>query len=482
MKSTVKVIVIGFIAGFCGAYALYLFTIKPSILRVEDETQLQPVHYTAESSYVPPPTSTPTATTPVLAGVDFSDAAAKATQSVVFINSISQGASVTYWDWFFGEGTAGGRTQVSSGSGVIFSADGYIITNNHVIESAERIEVNYNKRIYTAELIGTNPSTDLAVIKINETGLPAITLGSSKNVQVGEWVIAVGNPFSLSSTVTAGIVSAKGRRIGILQDKFPIESFIQTDAAINPGNSGGALVNKNGDLVGINSAILSRTGSYTGYAFAVPVDIVRKVFEDLRKYGVVQQSFVGGSVIEYNYENAKKYDLNTEVKTFNGVLLESMEKDGPAMKAGLKPGDIITKLNSTEINTQSTFEEELSYRYPGDKINLSYLRDGKLQTTSLTLVNLNGTTEIIKRNIFSDDALGAQLEATQYGVKVFRIKENSVLKRIGVPENFTIIAINRERVKEPEEIVTFFEKFKGRGYLYGINSSKQQVEIPFVVR
>jgi serine protease Do len=312
--------------------------------------------------------------------------------------------------------------------------------------------------------------------------LPAITLGSSKNVQVGEWVIAVGNPFSLSSTVTAGIVSAKGRRIGILQDKFPIESFIQTDAAINPGNSGGALVNKNGDLVGINSAILSRTGSYTGYAFAVPVDIARKVFEDLRKYGVVQQSFVGGSVVEYNYENAKKYDLNTEVKDFNGVLLESIEKDGPAMKAGLKPGDVIIKLNSTEINTQSTFEEELSYRYPGDKISLSYLRDGKLQNTSLTLVNLNGTTDVIKRNIFSDEALGAQLEATQYGVKVFRMKDNSVLRRIGVPENFTIIAINRERVKEPEEVVTFFEKFKGRGYLYGINSSKQQVEIPFVVR
>ncbi len=482
MKLTLKVILIGFIAGFCGAYVLYYFGIKPTLQKVEGEAQLQRVHYSADENFIPPLSSTSSSPVPVLAGVDFSDAAAKATQSVVFINSISQGASVTYWDWFFGDGTAGGRTQVSSGSGVIFSTDGYIITNNHVIESAERIEVNYNKRVYTAELIGTNPSTDLAVIKINETGLPAITLGSSKNVQVGEWVIAVGNPFSLSSTVTAGIVSAKGRRIGILQDKFPIESFIQTDAAINPGNSGGALVNKNGDLVGINSAILSRTGSYTGYAFAIPVDIVKKVFEDLRKYGVVQQSFVGGSVVEYNFENAKKYDLNTDVKSFNGVLLESIEKDGPAMKAGLKPGDVITKLNSTEINTQSTFEEELSYRYPGDKISLSYLRDGKLETTSLTLVNLNGTTEIIKRNIFSNEALGAQLEATQYGVKVFRMKENSVLRRIGVPENFTIIAINRERVKEPEEVVSFFEKFKGRGYLYGINSSKQQVEIPFVVR
>ena len=479
MKLTLKIIVIGFIAGFGGAYTVFRTVIQPSLQKFEQETQVHAVNYSNVHDTTVMPSSAASSTA---ASVDFSEAAEKATKSVVFINSISQGASVTYWDWFWGEGTAGGRTQVSSGSGVIFSSDGYIITNNHVIESAERIEVTYNKRIYPAQLIGTNPSTDLAVIRIDETGLPAITLGSSKTVQVGEWVVAVGNPFSLSSTVTAGIVSAKGRRIGILQDKFPIESFIQTDAAINPGNSGGALVNKTGELVGINSAILSRTGSYTGYAFAVPVDIVRKVFEDLKKYGVVQQSFLGGSVVEYNYENAKKYDLNTNVKVFNGVLLESVEREGPAMKAGLRPGDVITKINLTEVNSQSAFEEELSYHYPGDKITISYLREGKLQTAPLTLVNLNGTTEIIKRNIYSNDKLGANLEATQYGVKVFSIKENSVLKRIGVPENFTIIAINRERVKEPEEVVSFFEKYKGRGYLYGINSSKQQVEIPFVVR
>lgn len=481
MKLTLKIIVIGFMAGFAGAFTFYHYFIDLPTQKFEQETQYNPISYKGnDSTPLVQGSSAPSSVS--LAAVDFSEAASKATQSVVFINSISQGASITYWDWFFGEGTAGGRTQVSSGSGVIFSSDGYIVTNNHVIESAERIEVTYNKRVYPAELIGTNPSTDLAVIKIKETGLPPITLGSSKNIQVGEWVIAVGNPFSLASTVTAGIVSAKGRRIGILQDKFPIESFIQTDAAINPGNSGGALVNKSGELVGINSAILSRTGSYTGYAFAVPVDIARKVFEDLRKHGVVQQSFMGGTVVEYNYENAKKYDLNTNVKSFNGVLLESVERDGPAMNAGLKPGDIIVKVNSTEVNTQSAFEEELSYHNPGDKITISYLRDGKINTAPITLVNLNGTSEIIKRNIYSNAVLGAQLEATQYGVKVFNIKDNSVLRQIGVPENFTIIAINRERVKEPEEIVTFFAKFKGRGYLYGINSSKQQVEIPFVMR
>lgn len=479
MKTTLKIVIAGFIAGFAGAFTFYTYVIKPDLAQVQQEAKFNTVTYDSPSIATSNP-AIPTMN--AMAAVDFSDAAAKATQSVVYINSISRGATYSTWDWFFGEGTGGGRTQVSSGSGVIFTGDGYIITNNHVIESAERIEVNYNKRVYPAELIGTNPSTDLAVIKIKESGLPAITLGSSKNVQVGEWVIAVGNPFSLASTVTAGIVSAKGRRIGILEDRFPIESFIQTDAAINPGNSGGALVNKSGELVGINSAILSRTGSYTGYAFAIPVDIARKVFDDLVKYGVVQQAFIGGEVVEYNYENAQKYDLDTKVKNYNGVLLESIEKSGPAIDAGLKPGDIIVKLDNTEINSQSAFEEELSYHNPGDKISLTYARDGKTATANLTLVNLSGSTEILKRMIFNNEALGAQLEATQYGVKVFRIKENSVLKTIGVPENFTIIAINRVRVKEPEEVVDFFSKFKGRGELYGVNSSRQQVQIPFVVR
>lgn len=483
MKTLFRNTLVGFLAGSAGAYLVFLLVIKPSVPPESDTPAFARVAYeqpalssAVTSSSVPATGSVVNAAAPV----DFSAAAAKATQSVVYINSISRGATYTTWDWFFGQGTAGGRTQVSSGSGVIFTPDGYIITNNHVIESAERIEVLYNKRVYPAELIGTNPSTDLAVIKISESSLPAATLASSQDVQVGEWVIAVGNPFSLASTVTAGIVSAKGRRIGILEDKFPIESFIQTDAAINPGNSGGALVNRNGDLVGINSAILSRTGSYTGYAFAIPVDIAKKVFDDLVKYGVVQQGFIGGGIVEYNYENARKYDLNTNVKLFSGVLLESVEKGGPAATAGMKPGDIIVRLNNVETNSQSSFEEELSYHYPGDKLPVTYIRDGKSFNTSITLVNMNGSTDLIKRNIYSNEALGAQMEATQYGVKVFRIKENSLFKQIGIPENFTIIAINRVRVKEPEEIVEFFQKFRGRGAIYGVNSSRQQVEIPFV--
>ncbi|MFN3839293.1 MAG: S1C family serine protease [Cyclobacteriaceae bacterium] len=478
MTNTLKIIVVGFLAGMAGAYMSYRFFIKETGDKPEPDTLFTQVHYKSPDSPVISPQ--PPATSSVMELPDFSTAANKAIPSVVYINSIFKGTSYSPFDWFFGGTTT--QTQVSSGSGVIFSPDGYIITNNHVIEAAERIEVMYNKKVYPAELIGTDPSTDLAVLKIEESNLPAITPGSSKNVQVGEWVVAVGNPFSLSSTVTAGIVSAKGRRIGILEDKFPIESFIQTDAAINPGNSGGALVNKAGELVGINTAILSRTGSYTGYAFAVPVDIVRKVFDDLVKYGVVQKALFGGNVIEYNFQNARKYDLKTDVETFKGVLVESLDKEGPALKAGLKPGDVIIKLNATEVNSQSAFEEELAYRYPGDRIVVTYIRENKTLTATITLVNKSGTTEIVKRKIFSSASLGAELEATDYGIKVFKIKDRSVLKQIGVPENFTIIAINRVKVREPEEVIDFFEKYKGRGYIYGVNSSKQQVEIPFIIR
>jgi len=482
MKKFLSTVIIAFVAGMAGSYTFYHYFVKPQTPAMGDATFTEIANGAPTLQSTVMPSASPARSLGTLPSVDFSDAAGKATPSVVFINSISQGATYSYWDWFFGQGGTNNRTQVSSGSGVIFTADGYIITNNHVVESAERIEVNYNKRTYPAELIGTDPSTDLAVIKIKETNLPAIPLGSSKNLQVGEWVIAIGNPYTLASTVTVGIVSAKGRRIGILEDKFPMESFIQTDAAINPGNSGGALVNKTGELVGINSAILSRTGSYTGYAFAIPVDIARKVFDDLVKYGTPQKAFIGGTVTEYNFDNAKKYDLPTTVKSFNGVLLEQLDKDGPAVQAGLKLGDIITKINNIDVNSQSAFEEELSYRYPGDKVTITYQRDNKISTVTISLVNENGTTELIKRNIVTDAKLGAQLEATRYGVKVFRIKENSVLKQIGISENFTIIALNRQRVTEPQEVTEFFEKYKGRGYIYGVNSSKQQLEIPFIIR
>lgn len=474
---TIKIIVIGCLAGFAGAFFCVTMMVDPKGENL-NPLGFEKVSLDDSGTYQPDQVSTsaPRAAEPV----DFNVAATHAIPSVVYINSISQGASYSYWDMLFGGG-GGQQTRVSSGSGVIFKTDGYIVTNNHVVGSAEKIEVVYNKRVYEAELIGTDPSTDLAVLKINATNLPAITLGSSQALQVGEWVIAVGNPFSLSSTVTVGIVSAKGRRIGILEDKFPIESFIQTDAAINPGNSGGALVNKAGELVGINTAILSRTGSYTGYAFAVPVDIAKKVVDDLIKFGIVQKGFYGGNVVDYDYQYARKYNLG-EVLDFNGVFLESVETKGPAAQAGLKAGDIITKINEVVVNSVSAFEEEISYRYPGDKITITYVRGGKTFTTTFTLINRSGTTEKVKRQIITSEVLGAQLEATDYGVKIFKISDEGYMKRLGVPENYTIISINRVKVNDPEDVIEFFEKYKGRVSLYGMNGAREVIPYNFMLR
>ncbi len=475
--NSLKTIIIGFLAGLAGAFVFFQFAQKKN-------TELHPQNiavadYHSSSSYQP--NETTAATSSSSDNSDFSLAAAKATPSVVYINSISQtGASYSYWDLLFGGG--GQQTQVSSGSGVIFSTDGFIVTNHHVVESAEKIQVLYNKKSYEAELIGTDPSTDLAVLKIKETNLPAITLGSSKNLAVGEWVVAVGNPFSLSSTVTAGIVSAKGRRLNIVEDKFPIESFIQTDAAINPGNSGGALVNKHGELVGINTAILSRTGSYTGYAFAVPVDIAKKVVDDLVKYGVPQKAIFGGNVIEYDFQNAKKYDLDVNVKEFRGVLLGScVNALVLQVNGGLQEGDIITKLNGNDINSESAFEEELSYRYPGDKISITYVREGKASTTTVTLLNKSGDSNIVKRKILSDATTGANLEANDYGVKINKLRDG-LFKQLGLPENYTITHINRQRVKDPQDVIDFFSKYKGRVLLYGFNSSRQELPLQFMLK
>jgi serine protease Do len=469
----IRTLVVSFLAGIAGAWVFQKFqTLKEQDGILTSNMGQEFVYQPNIVSRVPVADDSKS---------DFTAAAARTIPSVVYINSITQSGVSSYsiYDMLFGN--SGKQTQVSSGSGVIFSSDGYIVTNNHVVETAERIEVLYNKKVYQAELVGTDPSTDLAVLKIKETGLPAIALGSSAHLGVGEWVVAVGNPFSLTSTVTVGIVSAKGRSINVVSDKFPIESFIQTDAAINPGNSGGALVNKNGELVGINTAILSRTGSYTGYAFAVPVDIVKKVVNDLIRYGVIQKALIGGEVVEYDFKSAQKFGLKTEVKEFRGVLLAELANGGAAQLAGLKAGDVITKINQVEINSRSAFEEELSYRSPGDKVSLTYLRNDEMQSVDITLLNRNGETSTLKRKIYSNGTVGANLEAVEYGVKIFKIKDG-LFKKLGIPENYTIITINRQRVKDPQEVIDFFEKYRGRVLLYGINSSKQEYPLQFFLQ
>ncbi|MDH5400303.1 MAG: trypsin-like peptidase domain-containing protein, partial [Cyclobacteriaceae bacterium] len=362
MKHIFEVMIIGLMSGFAGAF-LFTQAVKPT----DTHTTKVATHemtgvmtgnaFDEDSGLYSQPTG------PSTLPEDFVTASEISTQSVIYVRNISQGSYGTFLDYFFG-GEYGRPAQVSTGSGVIFTTDGYIVTNNHVVEGADKLEVQYNKNSYPAEIIGTDPSSDLAVLKIDARNLPPIPLGNSKNVHVGEWVLAVGNPFNLTSTVTAGIVSAKGRDINILQEKFPLESFIQTDAAINPGNSGGALVNKKGELVGINTAILSKTGSYTGYGFAVPVDIVKKVFYDIKTYGEVQKAFYGGEVEDFNSEMAKNLDITITDNNFNGVVLVYIQKDGAAKNAGLKEGDIITAIDDQPINTRSLFEEELSYRSP----------------------------------------------------------------------------------------------------------------------
>lgn len=405
---------------------------------------------------------------------DFANASAISTPSVVYITTLSSRYDNSNWfDWYFN-----GRSSqsISSGSGVIFSNDGYIITNSHVINNAEKIEVIHEKKTYEARLVGKDPSTDLAVLKIDGQNLPAIKLGSSQNLRVGEWVLAVGNPFNLTSTVTAGIVSAKARNIHVVNSQFPIESFIQTDAAINPGNSGGALVNIKGELVGINTAILSQTGSYAGYGFAVPIDIVAKVVKDIIKYGEVQKAFFGADVTDINDAIAKELNLSD----LTGVAVTYLEKDGAAEKSGILKGDIIIRLNDYNVLGKSHFDEFLSYFSPGDKIKVIFKRDGKVSEGTVVLTNREGTTEILRREIVNSEKLGADMETIskvekskyhiENGVRILNIK-NGFFRRIGMDDGFIIMAINGRAVKSPSDVEALLQNARGKVTIEGIGTN-----------
>lgn len=405
---------------------------------------------------------------------DFTEAARRSTQSVVFVKTLSgnEYAPTSYFDMLFGRRSG---PVASSGSGVIYAADGYIVTNNHVVEGAKTVEVVHQRRTYKAAVVGTDPATDLAVLKVEATGLPAISLGSSFSVKVGEWALAVGNPFNLTSTVTAGIVSAKGREISFGKGLFPLESFIQTDAAINPGNSGGALVNHRGELIGINTAILSQTGSYAGYGFAVPVDVVRKVVEDLIEYGEVQKAFAGAEVIDLDLNKAA--ELN--VKADRGVVVSHVPQDGAAERAGLRAGDIITRVNNLPVEGRSHFDEIISYYSPGDKITLTYIRRNQTQETTLTLTNREGSTEVLRREVFTSASLGADLEIVskverdvlniQQGVRVTNIRRG-FMSRLGIQEGFVITSINDTPVNNPEMLVELLSSLRGRVIVEGVNT------------
>ena len=416
----------------------------------------------------------------------FIDASKSSTASVVFIKTESQQYQSSGF-WGFGFDPFGRIGKVAStGSGVIISADGYIVTNNHVIANADKIDVvlSSNKKSYSAELIGADPSSDLALLRVQATDLKPIRFTNSDDVQIGQWVLAVGNPFNLTSTVTAGIVSAKGRNINIVNNQFPIESFIQTDAAINPGNSGGALVNLEGDLVGVNTAIASKTGSYVGYGFAIPSNIVMKTIDDLREYGEVQRGFVGVDVVDIDGDIGEKLGSN-------GVLIKRITGTNDEAAKKLEVGDVISKINEKIIDSKSTFDERIAYLRPGDIVKFEVFRNENKMELELTLVNKNGTTKITKKESIISETLGGEFEAiSKLEAKTFRI-ENGVkvtnistgkLRKMNISEGFIFVKVNGEAQNDPAQLIELLEFYKGQVRIEGIASNGSTQFLSFTFR
>lgn len=409
--------------------------------------------------------------------MDFTQIAEKSVNAVVSIKSTitpkqSSRSRIQdpFFEFFFGPGrqvpTPQEQPRVGTGSGVIISNDGYIITNNHVIEGADKIDITLNdKRAFNAKVVGSDPSTDLALLKIDAKDLPMMKFGNSDMLKVGEWVLAVGNPMGLTSTVTAGIVSAKGRSIGAGKS-MSIESYIQTDAAVNPGNSGGALVNTNGELVGINTMIVSQTGSYIGYSFAVPSNIAIKIVSDLKEYGCVQRAMLGVTIREMTAELAEE----EKIDFVPGVYIAGIEDRGSAKEAGLKEGDIIVAVDGTDISTVARLQEEISLHHPGDKIAITIMRDGKRKNIDVLLKNMQGDTSITKPTDFT--SLGAafseltdkQKEAygISAGVEVTATKEGK-FQRAGIRKGFIILNINGEIIYSPDTIERIYSDIQKSG-------------------
>ncbi len=416
---------------------------------------------------------------------DFVDASQKTVNAVVSINNFSSQKQSQRpsdpFEFFFGfpQQQRDPDLPTGQGSGVIISEDGYIVTNNHVIKGSDKIEVVLNnQKSYVADLIGTDPNTDIALLKIEEKGLPFIKFIDSDAINVGDWVLAVGNPFGLNSTVTAGIVSAKGRSIDILRRNAasPIESFIQTDAAINPGNSGGALVNPNGDLVGINTAISSPTGSYSGYGFAVPSNLVKKVVEDIKKYGLVQRGYLGVQGMDLNDEYlVRQYNREnkTELKSQQGILVQSVTDNGGAQDAGIRKGDVITEIDGKKVTSFSKLTFAVGSKYPGDKVRVKVLRDGKEREYTVTLRDQKGNASTRSlADLTVSEKLGAEFEpltdrqkvsfGIDQGVMVKNMEQSGKLKAIGIGEGFIILKVNDKDVSSQNDIEKILKNHKGR--------------------
>jgi serine protease Do len=393
--------------------------------------------------------------------IDFTYAAEQTVHAVVHVHIKMIGTPDSpIMDFFYGDRNSKSREVSGYGSGVIISGDGYIITNNHVIENAESVDVTLNdKRTFTAKVVGRDPGSDIALLKINADNLPYIKYGDSDQLRLGEWVLAVGNPFNLTSTVTAGIVSAKGRSLGLNKGAYSIESFIQTDAALNMGNSGGALVNTKGLLVGITSAILSPSEAYSGNSFAIPVTIVKKVVDDIKKYGEVQRALIGVNIKDVESEDADKYKL-PEVK---GVLITRVLDGGAAKEAGLKENDVILKFDGNAVNSVSELQEHVGEDRPGDKAEITYIRNGKENSVPIVMKNLAGNTKVVTPEMegSEDVVFGARLEPlgssdmsslnVDYGVKVVEVNKGK-FKEIGIARGYIILSVNGKKVKSPVDV------------------------------
>ena len=408
---------------------------------------------------------------------DFVDAAENSVDAVVHIMTKVVKQSNTYDDFFgalFGQiygypGQTRNNTMVAYGSGVVLTPDGYIVTNNHVVEGADEVEVTFNNKVKkTATIIGTDPTTDLALIKVEATDLPFLTFGDSDNVRIGEWVLAVGNPFNLTSTVTAGIVSAKARNLSILGEGTSVESFIQTDAAVNPGNSGGALVNTKGELIGINAAIASHTGSYEGYSFAIPSNIVRKVVDDLLLYGTAQRGYLGVQIAELTQELAQKEGM----ENIEGVYVGEVTEGGAAKLAGMQNGDVITAINGKKVNSTTQLKENIGQYRPGDKVDVEVNRNGRHHHYELTLLNEAGNVNIVKNgDAFYNSEFGLMLQPINQnemsrlniknGLKIVEIRQGRFMNS-GVPVDFVITKVNGYAVNNKSELENALKNTRSR--------------------
>lgn len=437
-----------------------------------------PIHYASTSGM------------PATQPVDFSPAAEQAVKSVVHIKTLSEGKTVMARDPFDFFGSRGLReykmpNQEGAGSGVIISPDGYIVTNNHVVAGTDKVQVTFNDRnTEIATVVGTDPATDLAVLKIDAKNLPYMELGNSDDIKLGQWVLAVGYPLNLDATVTAGIVSAKSRSIGInqRQSNTAIESFIQTDAAVNPGNSGGPLVNTEGRLIGINSAIASPTGSYAGYSYAIPSNIVEKVARDIMEHGKVQRAYLGVSLADLNDETAQQLGIaKDDFRNAKGVYVNGVEPSSGAAQAGLQKGDFITAINGKPVENVPSLQGMVARYHPGDKIALTYNRAGKEITKSVELKS-NFGNKIIDPSQQSFKLNGATFrdltkeEQTKYNVSgggvLITELQNGSFANVGIRKGFIIVSLNDKRIKNVQELNTALQSAGGTVQVGGIYAGR----------